>query len=146
MERFGFSMGNMFKNATIDNIDLSSFNLSNLEDVGHMFEGVKTENINISTLTGKTLGNEEYGEYYSEPGGSMFLNVDVKTIDISGLDTSLPNLQPGVTDPDSPSILVDMFSGTKASTVYVKSQGDINRLQSKGFDTKPPVGMQFQIK
>lgn len=111
-----------------------------------MFEGVKTGNINISTLTGKKLGNEENGDSYSEPGGSILLNADVKTLDISGLDTSLPNLQPGVKNANSPSILVDMFSGTKVNTVQVKSQGDINRLKSKGFDTKPSADIQFQIK
>ena len=110
----------LFRQVTLDSIDLSTFDTSNVENMSYLFDSCKTHNVNINKLKTNRVKNmmamfrgydvryikfDRFDTSNVENMSGMFLNSRSKSINLSKLDTSK------VTN------MYGMFKGCRASII-----------------------------
>ena len=116
-------MAYMFKGYPTATLNLD-FNTSNVTTMAGMFSGTKATNLDLSGFNTDKVENMS----------SMFNGAEASVIDISSF--RLADTQPDVSD---------MFKDAEATTVYVRSQADIDYIiANHGFDL--PANINFVIK
>ena len=71
------NMSSMFSNSSVTKLDLSSFNTSSVTDMSRMFVGIEIDELNLSNFDMKSVKNMSY----------MFNDVTIKTLNLSNADT-----------------------------------------------------------
>jgi len=116
-------MAYMFKGYPTATLNLD-FNTSNVTTMAGMFSDTKATNLDLSGFNTDKVENMD----------AMFWGAEASTIDISSF--RLADTQPDVSD---------MFKGAEATTVYVRSQADIDYIiANHGSDL--PANINFVIK
>ena len=166
------SMNGMFQNSKATSIDLSSFDTSNVTDMGSMFS--------FSYAT-EIKGLENFDTSKVTNMGSMFYQSSATNLNLSGFDTSkVTNMKSmfhlsratslnvsnfntsNVTDMsqmfcntkvtaldlssfDTSNVtnMSSMFQGSKATTGYARTEQDANRFNASGYK---PSGLTFVVK
>lgn len=116
------NMGIMFSGLKTTSLDLSEFANSNVTNMAEMFRIAEISSIlDLRCLKGTNVTNTNL----------MFRDAKIPTIDLSMFDSSKLIYKS------------NMFAGCTATTVYVKSLGDLTRLST---DTGAPSAMNFVVK
>ena len=105
----------------IENLDLSTFDTSNVKTMYFMFSNCYAKNINVSSFDTSRV----------EEMAGMFGSTNTTTLDISNFNTT------------NVSYCGMMFSSAKASTVYVKNQKQLNYFNECSSN---PDTLKFTIK
>ena len=116
------NMYQMFYNSTATSLDLSSFDTSNVKNMGAMFrESAATE----------IKGLENFDTSNVTDMSEMFSGSKATSLDLSSFDTS------NVTN------MSDMFSYSKATTGYARTEKDATKFNSS---SSKPSGLTFVVK
>ena len=119
------NMSGMFSGNGATFLDLSGFNTSNVTNMRSMFADTKATTLDLSNFDTSKVTNMD----------SMFTGAKATTIDISSFN--LADTQPGV---------FRMFDDAEATTVYVRSQADIDYIIANNGYWDIPETLNFVIK
>ena len=119
------NMSGMFSGNGATFLDLSGFNTSNVTNMRSMFAYTKATTLDLSNFDTSKVTNMD----------SMFTGAKATTIDISSFN--LADTQPGV---------FRMFDDAEATTVYVRSQADIDYIIANNGYWDIPETLNFVIK